>query len=395
MRYVLAIMLLAQSAFNIEPAAAEVSAGRDVSITGERTKQQFVAGYRVHIGANIADDVLAVGREVTIEGARARMVVTGAGKIVVKDSVLHDLFAGGQDIEIEGTIEDDAMIAVCPVCPWGSGRLLLGSAGRIGDDASLVAGTLEIKGTVGGNLTAVARRIVISGSIGGNADLTAKEIVVASGARLQGELVARSPKPADVAADATVAGPVRHIETEVNIPDPEDLLRMLVVLAITAGIVLLLGIFLLGVLAQLAAPGPLSRGAAVLRTELWGSIGRGLAWLLLMPAVGTLLFASLIGIPAGVILMAAFVVLMTLAFITAAYAIGLWVRNRRAGGPELRAGGRIGWTLLGILILLVAWAVPFVGWIFALLALLGGLGAVTAGLWPRMRREESGEQPAS
>lgn len=126
---------------------------------------------------------------------------------------------------------------------------------------------------------------------------------------------------------------------------------------------------------------------------MWGSIGRGLAWILLVPAVGALLFVSLIGIPAGVILMAAFVVLLTLAFLTAAYAIGLWVRNRRAAGaPEPRTGGRIGWTLLGILILLIAWAVPFVGWIFAFLALLGGLGAVTAGLWPRVRAAEAGEQ---
>jgi hypothetical protein len=397
LQYALTIILLMLSAFHVtRPAAAEVSAGREVSITVDRAKQQFLAGYRVHIGANVADDVFAVGREVTIEGARARMLVTGADRIVVKDSVLHDLFAGGQDIEIHGTIEDDAMVAVCPVCPWGSGRLLLGPAGRIGDDAHLAAGTLEIQGTVGGNLTAVARRIVISGSVTGKANLTAKEIVIASGARLGGELVARSPKPADLASDVTVAGPVRHIETEVNIPDPEDLPRMVAVFAVMAAIVVLLGVFLLGVLGQFVAPGPLSRGAATLRTELWGSIGRGLAWILLVPALGALLFASLIGIPAGVILMAAFVVLLTLAFLTAAYAIGLWVRNRRAAGvPEPRTSGRIGWTLLGILILLIAWAVPLVGWIFAFLALLGGLSAVTVGLWPRVRRADSTEQPAS
>jgi hypothetical protein len=85
---VLAVMLLVLSAIYVaQPAVAEVSAGREVSITGDRTKQQFLAGYRVHIGANVTDDVFAVGREVTIEGARARMVVTGADRIVVKDSV--------------------------------------------------------------------------------------------------------------------------------------------------------------------------------------------------------------------------------------------------------------------------------------------------------------------
>jgi hypothetical protein len=106
----------------------------------------------------------------------------------------------------------------------------------------------------------------------------------------------------------------------VNIPDPEELSRVLAVLAVTSAVVLLVGVFLLGALGQLAAPGPLSRGAAMLRTELWSSIGRGLAWILLVPAVGALLFAPLVGIPAGVILMAAFLVLLTLAFVTAAYA---------------------------------------------------------------------------
>jgi hypothetical protein len=393
----IAVAFLALSVIHpAAPAGAEVAVGHEVSVTGERTKQQFIAGYRLHIGANVADDVFAAGREIAIEGARAHTAVIGGNSIVVKDSTLHDLFAGAQEIEIHGTIEDDAMVAVCPVCPWGSGRLVLGPTGRIGDDALLAAGTLEIQGSIGGNLTAVARRIVVSGSIGGKAALTAREIVIASGARLGGDLVARSPRKPEIAADATIAGPVRFVETEVNIPDPEDLPRAIAAFAIAAAAVALLGVFLLGLLGQLAAPGPLSRGAAALRGELWGSIGRGLAWILLVPAVATLLFASLIGIPAGLILIAAFAVLLTLAFVTAAYAIGLWIRNRRAAGvPEPRLGGRIGWTLLGILVLLVAWAIPFVGWIFALLALLGGLGAVTAGLWPWTRTAEAAAQPAA
>jgi hypothetical protein len=44
----------------------------------------------------------------------------------------------------------------------------------------------------------------------------------------------------------------------------------------------------------------------------------------------------------------------------------------------------------GILILLTAWAVPFVGWVFAQLALLGGLGAVTTGLGQYRRADTAG-----
>jgi hypothetical protein len=303
---------------------------------------------------------------------------------------LRDLFAAAHDVAILGTIEDDALIAVCPVCPWGSGRLLLGPQARIGDDARLVAGVIEIEGTVGGDLRATARRIVISGTVSGKADLTAKEIVIASGARLAGELVTRSPKPAEIAAGASVAGPVRAIETEVNIPDPRDLPRILGWLAAAAAVILIVGALVLAALVQLAAPGLLSQGAARMRAELWSCIGRGLAWALILPAIGLLLFVSLIGLPAAAILMATLLVLWALAFVTAAYAIGLWVRNRRAAAaPEPHTGGRIGWTLLGIVVLLVAGAVPIVGWIFAVLALLGGLGAVAGGLLRRVRHADA------
>ena len=378
-----------------DPAAAQASAGREVTVKGEHSKQQFAAGYRVQINANVADDVFAAGREITIEGTRAHAIFAAGGKIIVKDSTLRDMFAAGHDIEIHGTIEDDALIAVCPICPWGSGRLLLGPQGRIGDDVRVVAGIVEIQGTIGGDLKATARRIVISGTISGKAELRAKEIVIASGARLGGELVARSPKKPEIAPGASIVGPVREIEATVDIPDPKDLPRTIAWFAAAVAAVLVLGVLLLGVLAQLAVPGPLSRGAARMRTELWGSIGRGLAWALLLPAVGALLFASLIGIPASVIVMATFVVLWALAFVTSAYAIGLWLRDRHAAtAPEPRAGGRIGWTMLGILILVVAWVVPIVGWIFALLALLGGLGAVTGGLRQQVRGADTAERSA-
>ena len=118
-------------------------------------------------------------------------------------------------------------------------------------------------------------------------------------------------------------------------------------------------------------------------------IGRGLG-VDLVPAIGVLLFASLIGIPAGVISMASFVALLTLAFLIVAYAIGpaaLCTRST-ARMTEPRTGGRIGSTSPGNLILLIAWAMPFVGWIFAFLALVAGVGAVMASPWRRVRRAE-------
>lgn len=67
--------------------------------------------------------------DVTIEGARAHAVYTVGDTIIVKDSTLRDLFAGGHDIEIQGTIEDDAIVAVCPVCHGVPGVCCVGRRG--------------------------------------------------------------------------------------------------------------------------------------------------------------------------------------------------------------------------------------------------------------------------
>jgi cytoskeletal protein CcmA (bactofilin family) len=308
-----------------QPAAAQASAGREVTVTGEQSKQQFLAGDRVRILATVSDGVFAAGREITVEGARAHSMHLIAGTILLKDSTVRDIVAGAHDVEISGTVEDDALIAVCPVCPWGSGRLLVGAQGRISDDAHLLAGILEVQGTVGGDLRATARRIIISGSIAGKADLTAKEIVIASGARLAGELIARSPGRPEIAAGASISGPVREIRTEVKIPDPRDLPKVIGWMAAAVAVIAALGGLLLGVLAQFAAPGLLRQAAGRMGTELWGCIGRGLAWALILPAIGALLFVSLVGIPAAVVLMAALLVLWALAFVTSAYAVGLWL----------------------------------------------------------------------
>lgn len=79
------------------------------------------------------------------------------------------------------------------------------------------------------------------------------------------------------------------------------------------------------------------------RTYESGVVGLHRARALILPARAALLFASRIGIPAGVILMATLLVLWALAFATSAYATGFWLRSRRAAAaPEPRTGRRIG-----------------------------------------------------
>jgi hypothetical protein len=360
---------------------SRVVTGRSVELTGTHADQQFISGDQVRISAQVADDIFAAGREVTLDGAKAHTLVVGARRLVMRNSTIHDLISGGLDVEIASVIEDDAVIGVCPICPWGTGHVLISKDAKIGHDARIASGTLEIQGAITGNLRAAARRIVISGSIGGKADLKAKDIVIASGARLGGEVIARSPTKPQIAPGATIVGSVREIPTKVDIPDASQFGKGLAKIAIVAALAFGLGVLMLGGILQLALPQFLAISVAQLRAEPWPNLGYGLVWALVVPAIAASLFAIVIGAPTAFVIMAAFIVLSALAIVTAGAAIGTWLRERRSGaGVSPGIGERIGWTMLGLLIVLVAAAVPFVGWIVVVLLGLASLGAVTRGI---------------
>jgi drug/metabolite transporter superfamily protein YnfA len=380
------LIVLGTTWFPRAASQSQIKTGRTVELTGQHSDQQFVAGDNILITANISDDLFAAGREVTLDGARAHSLVTGARKLILKNSEIHDLLAGGMDVEILGKIEDDAIVGVCPICPIGTGNLLVGKDARIGHDARFASGSLEIQGDIAGNLRAAARRMVISGDIGGKADLKAKEIVIADGARLGGELIARSPTKPQISPGATVAGPIREIETKVDIPEPGDFVKALLAISIAAAIAFSIGILVLGALSQLVLPEVLQTSVSYLRHEPWARIGYGLALALLIPATAALLIATIIGAPAGLVVLAAYIVVAALALITSGYAIGLWLRDRRSAAIATPStGGRIGWTILGLIVLFLAGVVPFAGWAFVVLAFLGGLGSIARSVWERLK----------
>jgi hypothetical protein len=99
---------------------------------------------------------------------------------------------------------------------------------------------------------------------------------------------------------------------------------------------------------------------------------------------------TVIGVPIGLVTMAAYFVLLTLAFVAISYRIGLFIRSFSSRKDiAISFGQRILWTTTGILTLTVVGLVPFVGWAFGLLAMIAGLGAVASQIGPLFRRTDS------
>ncbi len=385
-----AIVIALLSIFLITTAAFPSTSASDESrklatLTGDHQKQQFAAAKRVEvIKANVADDIFTAGQYILFESVSAKNIIAAGMSLSFQDISAEELILAGGQIDLSGSVTDDVIAAVCPVCPFG-GQLHLSSTMQIGDDARLAGRDITIDGRIGGDLFAAAQQFKLSGEIVGDARIEAERIVLTPSARIGGDLLYASRNEPEILNGAVVAGQLRQVET--HSPFTEELPKRWIWYVVLAVLGALLALVLLGAALQLATPSLLTSAAATAADKPWVSLGRGLVLALLLPGAVALLMATVIGTPIALITLAAYFVLLTLAFITISYCIGMFVRgfSSRKGVPT-SLGSRIRCTATGILVLVIAGLIPFVGWAIGILAMIAGLGAVISQLGPVFRR---------
>ncbi len=346
----------------------------NVTLEGSHTDVQFLAGRSVRVSADVADDVFAAGRNVTLDGAKAKNAIIAGYDVDLRGGTVADMITAASTISIAGTIEDDLIAA--------ARSMRIAAEGAIGGDARLAAETIDMGGSIGGSLRAAARRITVAGRIDGKADFLAERIVIAPGASITGDLIYRSEAEPEIADGAMIGGEIRRIE--IDMPDltsvGSSMLRfgLLLLLAWSIAVLLLVAII------QLAFPGFMADAADRLRGHPWSNLGRGIAGLLLAAILAALLFASIFGMPLGLALAMAIGILALLGMVAASYCIGLLI-GRRHGMGDVQLGGRIGWAIVGAIILGVVALIPIVGSLVLALAVAAGVGAASAEIWKRLR----------
>ena len=380
------------ASLSVLSALADNKAGKIATLSGEHQKQQFVVGERVEVTkVNVSDDIFVAGQDLIFETVSAKYVIAAGMSLFLKDVAADDLILAGGQMDLSGKVKDDVVAAACPFCPFG-GRLHLTNTMQIGDDARLAGRDIIVDGRVGGDLYAAAQHFKLAGEVMGNAKIEAERIVLVPGARIGGDLLYTGSDKPEVPDGVVIAGQVRQVDSDLpfakRTPRDWGWYGLLIVLGF------LMALVLLGAMLQLAVPSLLSTAAATAVDKPWASLGRGLVVALLVPGAVALFMATIIGVPIGLVTMAAFVVLIALAFVSIAYCIGLFMRGLfgRKNTPS-DFGSRFLWTAGGILILVVVGFIPFLGWAIGILAIIAGLGAAVSQLGPLFGR--TGSMPAA
>ena len=321
-------------------------------------------------------DLYAAGEAVRVDGRLDGDLVAGARRILINGQVDGDLFAAANTIDLRGPIGDSARIAgqTLIVDTTIDGDLLAAGTELLVSENARIAGGIvaagslvEIDGTVENGARVAAGEIVIRGTVGGDANFIADRLDLAPGARIIGDLDYRARTPLSPEAAALVEGTVRYEEPRDDETDESGagfgvLLWFWQTLA-----ALVTGLLVIALLRRVV-----QRLVTSIAEETTLGALLGFTAFLLVPVAAVIAMVTLIGLPIGI----AAALLFALALYAAKLPIAVWV-----GARMLALVGRPGASpyaamAVGVVLLYLLFAIPFVGWAFWLAATWLGLGAM-------------------
>jgi hypothetical protein len=324
------------------------AAGESVETPSPVSGDAVLAGHRVTVAHPVSGDILAAGWRVSIAAAADDDVRAAGAELVVNGPIAGDLTIAGGDV----TIGRDAHVRGRS---WMMGR------------------TVRADGVFERDVRIAGDRVVVGGEFRQPLRVVAQRLDIGSGARVLAPITYEGASPPNIASGAMVTFPVNYR----NIPGkdvgaarwPRGL----------SSVVFGAHVFIGGLLLLLLIPRLAGKPAERLRMEPTRSLLAGLTLLVTIPFVAVLLVISIVGLPAGLALGAAYASALFLGVVTTALFIGD-AEGRLLGVPAVvTPSRRVALLLAGVATLSVLRTVPVLGTAVVFMAVVFGLGAL--GLW--------------
>ncbi len=330
----------------------------------------------VTVGANetVNDTLLAAGNIVRVEGVVNGDLLAFGGTVEVRGTVKGDLVSFAKRIVVSGTVEGNIFDCSNSLDLDGQlGHSLYGlmqslrvnDRGRVGEGMVVGAGDVSLEGEVNRSVTLYAGSADVSGSVGRELTMAGDNLTLTNTARVGGNLSARvrDVKKVHIADGATITGSrvIQLRERHNRFTSSEFYFFQAVWLAAA---------MLVGWLILILFPS-FFQGSTNAVGSGWRSLWLGIAILAGVPVVMILFAITLVGLPASIMLL--------MAYLVAIYLTKIWV-GAFLGHLLLKPAGstKSDWLLgllVGLLILTVVRFIPFMGTLIHFGVICLGLGA--------------------
>lgn len=328
-----------------------IASGRVVRIDGEVTGDLIVFAQSIEIAGSVHGDIYSFGRTIEVDG-RAGGGFAGFGQVIrIGDSIGQSVYGFAQSLRSspDATIEGDLFA-------FGENIYVGGSVGR---NVTVFGNTLTISGEVERDVTFGGRLATVqsSAAIGGNLDVglpDEESLEMDSAANVAGDTIVEVPEPGEDA--------------------DEDGILSVWTIAWTS--LWLVTAFLSGLLLLWALPAlrrvPLDNLNGILT-----SAGFGFVLVTATPVLAVVLAITLIGLPAGLVIAAVWALSLYVSKIVVAHFLG----NALLRPKQQDVRSMLLPLLAGLVLVLIAVSLPYVGWVINLLLVIIGLGAMGQALY--------------
>ena len=350
--------------------------GSDVEVgsTERITEDLYVAAGSFTFAGLATGDVLVAAGQVDVTGDIQGSLMVAAGEADLDGDIGGSLRIAGGRVRITGAVAGDVLLM--------AGRLELASGATIGGNLLLAGGDVDLDGTISGDIDGWVGDLTIAGDVQGAVDVRTGSFAIDASARIAGPVTYASRTEADVSSGAQAAQGV--VREELN-PwgDGEDAFSRA-----AGGLLRTMWALIAGVVLIAAAP-RLADALGGNAKRLMPALPLGLLALVATPLAIILLLATVIGIPAGLIVLGAYLAALYLTQVIVGMAIGRYVLpngwNDGSRGFHLLAMA-IGVILIGALRFI---PLPYVHGLTMLVITIWGLGAVAMLLVSPNRRGEA------
>jgi cytoskeletal protein CcmA (bactofilin family) len=334
----------------------------------------------VAAGETVDDTLLAIGETVSIDGDVNGDLLAFARLVTVRGNVSGDVISAGETVEIQGKVGGNVFGAGRAVTLTQShvGRNFYGAGSDVGlgtgteivGNATAAGRTVNVDGKVGVDLTSFAEAVLLRGDVTRNVVALGQSVTVLAPATVGGDLVARvgDLDKVQVASGATVRGNVdKQVVEEMRerAKAGSKYLRpsFYVWQLVRLGAAFLSGLLLLWVFPGLQTAS-LADASAALKAGVFGLVAA-----IALPVIAIIACITVVGLPVGIIGAIVWLLGLYFAKTVVAQLIGRTLFRSPQGVPHYAA------TLLaGLVIVIVAINLPWIGWLIGLVLTLLGLG---------------------
>lgn len=360
-------------------------------------------GDEVNISTDVEDDLYVFGRIITIDNKVDGDLITSGFQIDIDGEITGDLIAAGGNLKIDGDIGDDARVAggivfisgdIADDLIFAGGQMTINKSASIGGDLVGGGGTVEVKGEIIGDAILSGTTITISGTIEGSVRIEdVEELIITDSADIAGNIEYISAETVKIADGASIGGEVSGTIVEKDEEYTNIARTAWTIFTATyfgGKAISFLSLFVVGLILLLAVPGFFNKFNDRMRMTLGNCVGAGAIMVFGVPVamvavfvIMVLLFITIIGSGLGIIAISANIILAVLFMLSIytstiflSFLVGRMILLKTKLDMD-KYGIKVLAFLTGLIIIILLYSIPFIGWIINFAGILFGVGALS------------------